>query len=516
MGRRPDRERSCLLLVGAGRFRSPLLPDIAAIDPGVEELRKILTNPRSGVFAGDREHCIYVRNPHTQREVFDSFFTAAAQADDVLLVYYGGHGVLDRDGHLHLAVEESDPQQPIGNSVEFEKLKHAIETSPARLRVLILDCCYSGQALGRQSSDADDDVETAVAQVIDDEIAEGMFVLTSSDRQTKSRFVPGERTTAFTGALLRALAARPDSEVLLRDLYPSVAAELRRRRMPPPQTTAGNSSGSLVVRQPGDNDQGPELVKPVVTRRRTVIAALGVAAAVTATGIGLATSAGPTPPPPLPSVPASSPTPVVETASPRSPAVANAVFADDFSGPALDKNRWKPPSQPDAFRQEDGHLDISTRPGEGIDYTKLEPIAVPGEFTDVRFRLTMPSYSQAGQGGASFVVNPTSARPHVLGFGPGADGGVAVVPLPCDRASCRLAVYEDFTYPDYANPRPIKPGETVDIEIVRKDGKLLYLADSVQIGASKEDPGSLTGFWFAASAGADESWDVLIDDLVIQ
>ena len=332
MGRRPDRERSRILLVGASRFRSPLLPDIPAVEPGVDELRKILTDPGAGVFAGDGEHCSYVRNPHTQRDVFDSFFTAAAQADDVLLVYYAGHGLLDRDGHLHLAVEESDPQQPIGNSVEFEKLKHAMETSPARLRVLLLDCCYSGQALGRQGGDADDDVETAVAQVIDDEIAEGMFVLTSSDRQTKSRFVPGERMTAFTGALLRALTARPDNEVLLRDLYPHVAAELQRRKMPPPQTTAGNSSGSLVVRKPGANGQGPTSAKPVPTRRRAMIATLGISVlAAAATGIGWVTSDGPTSAPNPPTVaPSSSPAPVVGTTSPSSPAAADVVFADDF------------------------------------------------------------------------------------------------------------------------------------------------------------------------------------------
>ena len=63
---------------------------------------------------------------------------------------------------------------------------------------------------------------------------------------------------------------------------------------------------------------------------------------------------------------------------------------------------------------------------------------------------------------------------------------------------------------------PPVTGETVGIEIVRKDGRLLYLADGVQIGASKDDPGPLTGFWFAASAGADESWDVLIDDLAVR
>ena len=56
----------------------------------------------------------------------------------------------------------------------------------------------------------------------------------------------------------------------------------------------------------------------------------------------------------------------------------------------------------------------------------------------------------------------------------------------------------------------------MEIEISRRDGRLLYFADGTQIGASQGDPGPLTGFWFAASAGADESWDVLVDDFVVQ
>ena len=485
MGRRPDRERSRVLLVGAGRFHSPLLSDIAAVDPGLEELRKVLTEPGAGVFAADREHCVSVRNPRTPREVFDNFFTAAAEADDVLLVYYAGHGLLDRDGHLHLAVEESDPRQPIGNSVEFEKLKRAIKTSRATLRVMILDCCYSGQALGWQSGDADDDAETAVAQVIDEDIAEGMYVLTSSDRQTKSRFVPGERTTAFTGALLKAFATRPGDDVRLRDLYPYVSAELRRRGMPDPQATVENSSGSLVIRRPAESgrDAEPPAASPI--RRRAAIAALVLTVlGGTVAGVAWTTSGGDRPA--LIPTSAHPPSPAPSRPSPSSPAlVADAVFTDDFSGPALDSVKWKPASRPDVMHQEDGHLVISTRPGTGVDYTRLEPIKVSREFTDVRFRLTMPAYAQGGQGGASFVVNPTGARPQVFGFGPGADNGVAAVPLPCDRPSCRLAVYEDFTYPDYANPRPIKPGETMEIEISRKDGRLLYFADGTQIGASQ-------------------------------
>jgi Caspase domain len=261
MGRRPDRERSRLLLVGADRFRSVRLPDIDAVDFGLERLRQVLTSPGEGVFAGDREHCVILRRPRTPREIFDNFFTVAGQADDVLLVYYAGHGVLDRDGHLHLAVEETDPLQPIGNAVEFERLRRALATSPAPLRILILDCCYSGQALGRQGADADDDAETAVAQVIAEDVAEGMYVLTSSDRQSTSRYFSDERTTAFTGALLRALAARPNDEIRLGDVYPFVESELlhgppARRQLSAPALSHREACGQCAS-PPSDTSTSP-------------------------------------------------------------------------------------------------------------------------------------------------------------------------------------------------------------------------------------------------------------------
>jgi hypothetical protein len=70
--------------------------------------------------------------------------------------------------------------------------------------------------------------------------------------------------------------------------------------------------------------------------------------------------------------------------------------------------------------------------------------------------------------------------------------------------------------PRGASARPIEPGETVTIEISRRDGHLSYYVDGVRIGVSKGDPGPLKGFWFAASAGSDESWDVHIDELTVE
>lgn len=170
MGRKPDKLRSRVLLIGAGRFVSPDLDDIGAVGAGLDQLRSALTAAPTGVFSAEPAQLHVLRDPANQRAVFDAFFQAARSAEDVLFVYYAGHGILDRSGKLHLAVEESDPHQPVGNSVDFTMLKDEMDTAQAAVRVLILDCCYSGQAVGRLSAATPaQSAADATAQVVDDE-----------------------------------------------------------------------------------------------------------------------------------------------------------------------------------------------------------------------------------------------------------------------------------------------------------------------------------------------------------
>lgn len=296
-GRRPDKAESRVLLVGAGRFDSPLLSDIPSVVKGLTAVRLALTDPQTGVFSGDPSNCRVLPDPARQSEFFDAFFASSAEASDVLLVYYAGHGLLDQAGYLHLAVAESKPRQPVGNSVEFDKVKRRLETCPARLRILILDCCYSGQAVGRQAvSPAMDDATQAVAQIVDTD-ASGMYVLTSADREKESRYVPDEPYTVFTGALLRALAPDPERETLLDEIYPAITGELKRRRFPEPQTTVGNSSGNLVVRLPGHGPDVPSTATAPMGRRRTLALTAGAAVVVVAVVVWWAVvnnGAGPT------------------------------------------------------------------------------------------------------------------------------------------------------------------------------------------------------------------------------
>ena len=107
----------------------------------------------------------------------------------------------------------------------------------ARVRVLVLDCCFSGQALGWQSAAAVVDEAAAAAGKIVDTDLRGMYVLTSTEATEMGRYVVGEPHTAFTDALLAAIRASDDGtgrEVRLGELYASTRQTLQRRQLPLP------------------------------------------------------------------------------------------------------------------------------------------------------------------------------------------------------------------------------------------------------------------------------------------
>jgi len=64
--------------------------------------------------------------------------------DDFLLLYFSGHGLLDVDGDLYLALKNTRYDQPFGTALTSSYIKTAINKSKSRRQVLILDCCHSG------------------------------------------------------------------------------------------------------------------------------------------------------------------------------------------------------------------------------------------------------------------------------------------------------------------------------------------------------------------------------------
>lgn len=66
-----------------------------------------------------------------------------ARDDDLLLLYYSGHGILDDDGRLYLAgTNTTRPSNAL--AVPIHIINDTMDSSPSKNQILILDCCYAG------------------------------------------------------------------------------------------------------------------------------------------------------------------------------------------------------------------------------------------------------------------------------------------------------------------------------------------------------------------------------------
>lgn len=241
------------VLVGVSRYDDIEFPDIPAAANNVADLAQLLTATDGGGLA--EIHCSVLTNPDSQ-QVGRAVGSAAREAEDVLLVYYTGHGVVDRRGQLYLALSGSSKEQPKWSSVPFSTLRDDLMTSRARTRVLILDCCFSGRAFEAMSGPS-----TLVEGQID---IQGTYTIASSSRTEPSIAPEGHRHTAFTAALLGAAAERA---LTLDELYRKVDQILVRNGHPRPQRRSVNVAGelrlfttSVLPAGSGDNTTRPVVV----------------------------------------------------------------------------------------------------------------------------------------------------------------------------------------------------------------------------------------------------------------
>ncbi|MFG3234471.1 SAV_2336 N-terminal domain-related protein [Streptomyces antibioticus] len=186
----PDPSRSNAVLVGASAYAE--LPDLPAVDRGLRDLMYLLTDPESGAFSSERT--TVMANPSSRDALLVAVHRAAQAAEDTLLVYFAGHSLYDSvSGELSLAVRDTRPNSPY-TALPFDAIRRELNHSAARHKIVILDCCYSGAA-GSASL-------PGVFNIRPD--SDEVTVLAASDRTAIA--APGDRYTAFTGALVDVLA----------------------------------------------------------------------------------------------------------------------------------------------------------------------------------------------------------------------------------------------------------------------------------------------------------------------
>ncbi|MFJ2704970.1 caspase family protein [Streptomyces sp. NPDC087428] len=251
----PDGASSRALLIGVSDYKSPGLEQIPAVRNNLDALKDALSGERGLLPPGHIRVLGANGTPVDEALIGGELASARREAEDLLLIYYAGHGLLDDDGLLHLAVTDTDPDPGHAGytALPFQLLKQELAQSRAKARVLVLDCCFSGRAVAAMSPQ-----HTLLAGQLD---LNGTYTLTSTTATAPSHAPPGAHHTAFTEALLSALT-QPEAHTL-DDIYQHIDQKLNSTGLPRPQARSVNAASNLVL------TRGPVKTKPPTTHTPT-------------------------------------------------------------------------------------------------------------------------------------------------------------------------------------------------------------------------------------------------------
>lgn len=168
--------------------------------------------------------------------------TSNAERGDLIMAYYSGHGKLDTDGSLMLALPETREDALGASALSVQQIKRWLNTSAAGRKILILDCCYSGAASDNRLKG---DVESELGRD-----SEGTFLLTASTKSQAARenreIGAGVLTHCLVTGIRTGEAGRSDSDqITMPDL-----AEYAKREVP--KLSAGQRPKSWDVGSTGE------------------------------------------------------------------------------------------------------------------------------------------------------------------------------------------------------------------------------------------------------------------------
>ncbi len=134
----------------AGSRRALIVANDSYVDPGLaglnsaaadaQALGEVLSAPEIGDFQVE----VSRNEPHYAVQARIEDFFVEAVAEDLLLLYFSGHGVKAETGELFLAAANTKPSRLASSAVPADFIQRCMRTTPSRSVVLFLDCCYGG------------------------------------------------------------------------------------------------------------------------------------------------------------------------------------------------------------------------------------------------------------------------------------------------------------------------------------------------------------------------------------
>ncbi|HEY9643870.1 MAG TPA: caspase family protein, partial [Coleofasciculaceae cyanobacterium] len=208
------------LLVGVGNYEHPTdIKPLISAPKDVVAMQRILLNPDMGGFA--EAVPLIDPDPMQLQGAIESLYRDRTK-DDLVLLFFSGHGIKDERGNLHFAtrITQKTPKGELirSTAVPARFVQEMMADCRSRRQVVILDCCFS-RAFGADlpKDDGAVDLRTQLG-------AEGRVVLASSSSAHYSFEQSGAELSIYTRYLVEGIETGAadldnDGQVSVRELH---------------------------------------------------------------------------------------------------------------------------------------------------------------------------------------------------------------------------------------------------------------------------------------------------------
>ncbi|MCW5201932.1 SUMF1/EgtB/PvdO family nonheme iron enzyme [Desulfobulbus sp. US4] len=248
-------KRYAILIASSSYPDEPGLTDLRCPANDVDALDKVLRSPDLGGFT---ETVVFKNRP--SHEVLERIETVLGEAgrEDLVLIYFSGHGKLNPAGQLCLATANTKLRALGSTSIQAAEIKSYFDHSASRKKILLLDCCYSG-AVGKDFTKGGVGEQLQLMSR-----GQGTFIMTASTGIEVAVEKEGDTYGLFTKHLVEGIRSGEadkdeDGFVDMQELYEYVHEKVRGEGAQQPMKWDLHAKGKLVIARSGKASGGKQL-----------------------------------------------------------------------------------------------------------------------------------------------------------------------------------------------------------------------------------------------------------------